>query len=167
LWAHCVDSLRCEGSDAIGAKRTCRERRERVDLTKMTQGGHQTGRNPAAQHIQGVVSSSALHDPRGRVACHISGDENSSSRLAARWHRRWPRAAQAQQRKRRATSFAELVQRVRKKSISLLPASPPAEQTAASQHQSRQSRADLIAGAETGPDDIIPIYFFTLMTRSS
>jgi hypothetical protein len=25
-----------KGSDAIGAKRTCRERRERVDLTKMT-----------------------------------------------------------------------------------------------------------------------------------
>ena len=37
--AHCVDLLRCEGSDAIGAKRTCRERRERVDLTKMTQCG--------------------------------------------------------------------------------------------------------------------------------
>src|SRR3984893_14832345 len=34
--AHRVDSRRCEGSDAIGAKRTCRERRERVDLTKMT-----------------------------------------------------------------------------------------------------------------------------------
>ena len=32
-----VESLRCEGSDAIGAKRTCRERRKRVDLTKMTQ----------------------------------------------------------------------------------------------------------------------------------
>jgi hypothetical protein len=38
--AHRVDSLRCEGSDAIGAKRKCRERRERVDLTKMTQSGH-------------------------------------------------------------------------------------------------------------------------------
>src|SRR6516225_4645798 len=37
LLAHRVESLRCEGSDAIGAKRTCRERRERVDLTKMTQ----------------------------------------------------------------------------------------------------------------------------------
>ena len=34
--AHRVESLRCEGSDAIGAKRTCRERRERVDLTKMS-----------------------------------------------------------------------------------------------------------------------------------
>jgi TRAP transporter TAXI family solute receptor len=34
-----ADSLRCEGSDAIGAKRTCRERRERVDLTKMTHLG--------------------------------------------------------------------------------------------------------------------------------
>jgi putative ABC transport system substrate-binding protein len=31
--------LRCEGSDAIGAKRTCRERWERVDLTKMTRCG--------------------------------------------------------------------------------------------------------------------------------
>jgi hypothetical protein len=29
-----------EGSDAIGAKRTCRERRERVDLTKMTRRRH-------------------------------------------------------------------------------------------------------------------------------
>jgi hypothetical protein len=38
--AHRVDSLRCEGSDAIGAKRTCRERRERVDLTKMTLNRH-------------------------------------------------------------------------------------------------------------------------------
>ena len=38
---HRVESLRCEGSDAIGAKRTCRERRERVDLTKMTHNGHQ------------------------------------------------------------------------------------------------------------------------------
>jgi hypothetical protein len=36
LLALFVESLRCEGSDAIGAKRTCRERRERVDLTKMT-----------------------------------------------------------------------------------------------------------------------------------
>ena len=35
LVAHRVESLRCEDSDAIGAKRTCRERRERVDLTKM------------------------------------------------------------------------------------------------------------------------------------
>ena len=32
-------SLPCEGSDAIGAKRTCRERLERVDLTKMTPVG--------------------------------------------------------------------------------------------------------------------------------
>ena len=39
LLAHRVESLWCEGSDAIGAKRTCRERRERVDLTKMTQSG--------------------------------------------------------------------------------------------------------------------------------
>ena len=38
--AHRVDSLRCEGSDAIATKRTCRVRRERVDLTKMTQSGH-------------------------------------------------------------------------------------------------------------------------------
>src|SRR6516165_1854348 len=39
LLAHSVESLRCEGSDAIGAKRTSRERRERVDLTKMTPTG--------------------------------------------------------------------------------------------------------------------------------
>jgi hypothetical protein len=36
LMAHRVESLRCEGSEAIGAKWTCRERRERVDPTKMT-----------------------------------------------------------------------------------------------------------------------------------
>jgi hypothetical protein len=40
--AHRVESLRCEGSDAIGAKRTCRERRERVDLTKGTHLDHST-----------------------------------------------------------------------------------------------------------------------------
>jgi len=34
--AHRVESLRCEGSDAIGAKPTWRERSEAVDLTKMT-----------------------------------------------------------------------------------------------------------------------------------
>src|ERR1700730_1991842 len=39
LLAHRVESLRCERSDAIGAKRTCRERRKRVDLTKMTHLG--------------------------------------------------------------------------------------------------------------------------------
>jgi hypothetical protein len=38
--AHRVESLRCEGSDAIEAKRTCRERRERLDPTKMTHNGH-------------------------------------------------------------------------------------------------------------------------------
>jgi hypothetical protein len=37
--AQSAESLRCEGSDAIEAKRTCRERRKRVDLTKMTQLG--------------------------------------------------------------------------------------------------------------------------------
>ena len=40
LLAHSVEPLRCEGSDAIGAKRTCRERRKRVDPTKMTQLRH-------------------------------------------------------------------------------------------------------------------------------
>jgi hypothetical protein len=40
LMAHRVESLRCEGSDAIGAKRTCRERRERLDPTKMTHLRH-------------------------------------------------------------------------------------------------------------------------------
>jgi hypothetical protein len=37
---HSVELLRCEGSDAIGAKRTFRERRKRVDLTKMTLNRH-------------------------------------------------------------------------------------------------------------------------------
>src|ERR1700730_10667763 len=46
---HRVESLRCEDSDAIGAKRTCRERRERVDLTKMTHCWHELSRNPASQ----------------------------------------------------------------------------------------------------------------------
>jgi hypothetical protein len=32
--AHRVDSLRCEGLDAIGARRTCRERRKQVDRRK-------------------------------------------------------------------------------------------------------------------------------------
>jgi hypothetical protein len=41
---HRVDSLRCEGSDAIGAKRTCRERRERVDPTKMTRSCQSAGK---------------------------------------------------------------------------------------------------------------------------
>ena len=45
LVAHRVDSLRCEGSDAIGAKRKCRKRRERVDLTKMTLNRLRWGRN--------------------------------------------------------------------------------------------------------------------------
>jgi hypothetical protein len=45
--AHRVDSLRCEGSDAIGAKRTCRERWERVDLTKMTHNGPKSGDGPS------------------------------------------------------------------------------------------------------------------------
>jgi hypothetical protein len=51
LCAHRVDSLRCEGSDAIGAKRTCRERRERVDLTKMTPSRHRSEGNPALQRL--------------------------------------------------------------------------------------------------------------------
>src|SRR6516164_6930917 len=47
--AHHVESLRCEGSDTIGAKRTSRERRERVDLTKMTPSSHYScGAAPAS-----------------------------------------------------------------------------------------------------------------------
>jgi len=34
--AHRVELLLCEGSYANGAKRTCQERRKRVDLTTMT-----------------------------------------------------------------------------------------------------------------------------------
>ena len=40
-----------EGSDAIGAKRTCRDRRERVELTKMTRNGHQLDPNRALHNI--------------------------------------------------------------------------------------------------------------------
>ena len=50
LLAHRVDSLRCEGSDAIGAKRIRRERRERVDLTKMTHLGPRRQICFGAQH---------------------------------------------------------------------------------------------------------------------
>jgi hypothetical protein len=53
--AHRVESLRCKGSDAIGAKRTCRERRERVDLTKMTPSGHTPDRNPALQRAPDLI----------------------------------------------------------------------------------------------------------------
>jgi hypothetical protein len=38
--AHRVDSLRCEGSDAIGAKRTMPRASGAVDLTKMTHLRH-------------------------------------------------------------------------------------------------------------------------------
>src|SRR5437016_7537991 len=51
-----VTSLWCQMTDAIGAKRTCRERRERVDLAKMTRSGHKPGRNPAAQQSRAVLS---------------------------------------------------------------------------------------------------------------
>jgi len=37
---------------AFGAKRKCRERRERVDLTKMTPNRQGPDRNAAAQHVQ-------------------------------------------------------------------------------------------------------------------
>ena len=43
-------SLRCEGSNAIGANRTCRERRERVDLTKMTHKRHSGSTFAAQKH---------------------------------------------------------------------------------------------------------------------
>jgi hypothetical protein len=39
---HRVDSLRCEGSDAIGAKRTCGELFGRVDPTLSTRLGHRS-----------------------------------------------------------------------------------------------------------------------------
>ena len=61
--AHRVESLRCEGSDAIGAKRTCRERRERVDLTKMTHCGGNPGRNLAVQRPLTDPHQSAMLSP--------------------------------------------------------------------------------------------------------
>ena len=66
LWSatllHCMNqtsgtpvvSLRCEGADAIGAKRTCRERRERVDLTLLTRSG------PRSELKVGLVRASLL-----------------------------------------------------------------------------------------------------------
>jgi hypothetical protein len=47
-WAQSVELLRCEGSDAIGAKRTCGEPRKRVDLKLL--GGAATW--PLAAHAQ-------------------------------------------------------------------------------------------------------------------
>ena len=57
-----VLSLRCEGSDAIGAKRTCRERRKRVDLTKMTRKRH--GR----LRISAVQIDDFLPFPRSKIS---------------------------------------------------------------------------------------------------
>jgi hypothetical protein len=54
--AHRVDSLQCEGSDAIEAKRTCRERRERLDPTKMTRCGSRVGQN-AVMHNAAFFST--------------------------------------------------------------------------------------------------------------
>src|ERR1700681_2199910 len=53
--AHRVESLRCEGSDAIEAKRTRRERRERLDPTKMTLSRQRPDRNPAAQRAPDLI----------------------------------------------------------------------------------------------------------------
>ena len=61
-----VDSLRCEGSDAIGAKRTCRERRERVDLTKMTLKRHGRLRIAAAQNR--LIAAQAREPNSGLIA---------------------------------------------------------------------------------------------------
>jgi hypothetical protein len=63
--AHRVESLRCEGSEAIGAKRTCRERRKRVDLTKMTRSGGKPGRNLAAQQAPDLMPANPLCWPSG------------------------------------------------------------------------------------------------------
>ena len=57
--AHRVELLRCEGSDAIGAKRTCRERRERVDVTKMT---------PISRHRPTRNFAAMAHPSKGRLA---------------------------------------------------------------------------------------------------
>src|SRR6476620_4766423 len=54
--AHRVESLRCEGSDAIGAKRTCRERRKRVDLTKIPEAD--------VEQADSLLAFRALRSPR-------------------------------------------------------------------------------------------------------
>src|SRR5438876_9918980 len=54
-----VVSLRCRISEAIEAKRTCRERRERVDLAKMTHKKHCPNLNPQCSSLPrcgGVLS---------------------------------------------------------------------------------------------------------------
>jgi ABC-type uncharacterized transport system substrate-binding protein len=61
--AHSVDSLRCEGSDAIGAKRTCRERRKRVDLTKMTHLGSRASEF-AVMHNVAFIQRCGMLDPQ-------------------------------------------------------------------------------------------------------
>src|ERR1700730_1708748 len=50
-----IDSLRCEGSDAIRAKRTCRERREGVGRVKMAQSGPCCGCQLALQQTAGPL----------------------------------------------------------------------------------------------------------------
>jgi hypothetical protein len=51
LMAHRVDSLRCEGSERSERSGTCRERRERVDLTKMTRCGSRVGQNAVMHNV--------------------------------------------------------------------------------------------------------------------
>src|ERR1700730_4784109 len=79
--AHRVDSLRCEGSDAVGAKRTCRERRKRVDLTKMTPNRH----GPA---YFAVPHNTALAQRYARVWSSTGGLIYEATRVRhAAWHR--------------------------------------------------------------------------------
>src|SRR5258708_38221932 len=60
-----VDSLRCQTSDAIGAKRTCGEGRERIDLTKMTR----CCRSGVPRSIEFTISTlGARHERRQRCA---------------------------------------------------------------------------------------------------
>src|SRR5690348_17018074 len=67
----------CPKLVAIRAKRTSREHRECLDLTKMTHSGHKPGRNPAAQQSPAVL----------RCAISLSEAREASGSETARRHR--------------------------------------------------------------------------------
>jgi hypothetical protein len=64
-----VNSFRCGNSDAIGGKADIRERRQRIDVTRLTRLGHWPDRNSAVQWSRSrrdVLSFGAAIQERGR-----------------------------------------------------------------------------------------------------